>query len=61
MAWWWPSGGGRSEQYLGLAPPGWQTLRPGAIEVMTYAAIEVIAWAMRSITTDYEKEGLVPQ
>jgi Amt family ammonium transporter len=32
-----------------------------AVFLMTYAALEVIAWAMHGITTDYEKEGLVPQ
>lgn len=32
-----------------------------AVFVMTYAALEVIAWAMHGITTDYEKEGLIPQ
>jgi len=32
-----------------------------AVFLMTSAALEVIAWAMHGITTDYEKEGLVPQ
>ena len=32
-----------------------------AVFVMTYATLEVIAWAMHGITTDYKKEGLVPQ
>jgi len=31
-----------------------------AVFLMTYAAIEVIAWAMHGIITDYEKEGLAP-
>jgi hypothetical protein len=31
-----------------------------AVFLMTYAVLEVIAWAMHGITTDYEKEGLVP-
>ena len=29
-----------------------------AVFVMTYATLEVIAWAMHGITTDYSKEGL---
>ena len=29
-----------------------------AVFAMTYAALEVIAWALHGVTTDYEKEGL---
>ncbi len=29
-----------------------------AVFVMTYATLEVIAWAMHGITTDHSKEGL---
>jgi Amt family ammonium transporter len=32
-----------------------------AVFALSYAAIEVIAWMMHGITTDYEKEGLIPQ
>jgi Amt family ammonium transporter len=30
-----------------------------AVFALTYASLEVIAWAMHGITTDYKKEGLV--
>ncbi len=31
-----------------------------AVFAMTYVTLEVIAWAMHGITTDYRKEGLAP-